>query len=171
MRSKKSWKGVLVSGVILLVAAGVGIAQRHYMLGSAARPEVKVSLAGSVERDSKMMPLDKAAVVNPGEVLTWTVEAVNVGSAPALEYRAVTQIPKGTEYVKGSAVAEGATAVYSIDGGKSFSPQPMIEQKQADGSLKLTPAPVSMYTSIRYEWASPLAQGAKVMAAYKVRVK
>ena len=171
MKTKKSWRGVLVSGVILLIAAGVGIAQRHYLVGSGARPEVKVNLVGSVERDSKMMPLDKAAAVKPGEVLTWTVDAVNVGSAPALEYRAVTQIPKGTEYVKGSAVAEGATAVYSIDGGKSFSPQPMIEQKQADGSLKLTPAPVSMYTSIRYEWASPLAQGAKVMAAYKVRVK
>jgi len=47
----------------------------------------------------------------------------------------------------------------------------MIEQKQAEGSVKLTPAPSSMYTSIRYEWANPLAQGAKVAASYKVRVK
>lgn len=171
MKTNKRWRGVLVSGVLLLLAAGVGIAQRHYMIGSAARPEVKVSLAGSVERDSKLVALDKAAVVKPGEVLTWTVDAVNVGNAPALEYRAITQIPKGTEYVKDSAVADGAKTLYSIDGGKSFAPQPMIEQKQADGSVKLTPAPVSMYTSIRYEWASPIAQGAQVMATYKVRVK
>jgi uncharacterized repeat protein (TIGR01451 family) len=171
MKTKKRLRGVLVSGLMLLVATGVALAQRHYMMANAARPDVKVNLIGSVERDSKVMTLDKATVVRPGEVLTWTVDAVNVGGAPALEYRAITHIPRGTEYVKGSAQAEGANALYSIDGGKSFSPQPMIEQKQADGSVKLTPAPLSMYTSIRYEWANPLAPGAKVAASYQVRVK
>jgi uncharacterized repeat protein (TIGR01451 family) len=171
MKAKKRLRGVLVSGLFLLLAAGVGIAQRHYMMAGASRPEVKVSLLGTVERDSTAVALDKATAVKPGEVLTWSVEATNVGNAPALEYRAVTHIPHGTEYVKGSAQAEDAKAVFSIDGGKSFSPQPMIEQKQADGSVKLTPAPSSMYTSIRYEWANPLAQGAQVAASYKVRVK
>jgi len=47
MKTEKSWRGVLVSGVILLIAAGVGIAQRQYMLASAGRPEVKVTLSGS----------------------------------------------------------------------------------------------------------------------------
>jgi uncharacterized repeat protein (TIGR01451 family) len=171
MKAKKKLRGVLVSGLFLLLATGAVIAQRHYLLANAARPEVKVDLIGSVERDSKVMTLDKATAVRPGEVLTWTVDAVNIGSAPALEYRAITHIPRGTEYVKDSAQAEGASALYSIDGGKSFSPQPMIEQKQADGSVKLTPAPLSMYTSVRYEWANPLAQGAKVTATYRVRVK
>ena len=171
MKTKKRLSVVLVAGLMLLVATGVGIAQRQYMLANAARPEVKVSLVGTVERDSKVMTLDKATAVGPGEVLTWTVDAENVGNAPALEYRAITHIPRGTEYVKDSAVAEGANALYSIDGGKSYSPQPMIEQKQADGSVKPTPAPLSMYTSIRYDWASPLAQGAEVTASYKVRVK
>jgi uncharacterized repeat protein (TIGR01451 family) len=171
MKSKKSLSGVMVAWLILLLATGAVIAQRQYMLSSAARPEVKVNLTGSVERDSKVMTLDKGTAVRPGEVLTWTVDAENVGNAAALEYRAITHVPRGTEYVKGSAAAEGANALYSIDGGKSFSPQPMIEQKQADGSVKLTPAPVSMYTSIRYEWANPLAQGGKVSASYKVRVK
>jgi uncharacterized repeat protein (TIGR01451 family) len=171
MKTKQRLRGVLVSGLMLLMATGAVIAQRHYMLASAAKPEVKVDLVGSVERDAKVMALDKAMAVRPGEVLTWTVDAVNVGTAPALEYRAITQIPRGTEYVKGSAHAEGAAAVYSIDGGKSFSPQPMIEQKQPDGSVKRVPAPLSMYTSIRYEWANPLAQSAKVTASYQVRVK
>lgn len=171
MKRKKSLRGVLVSGLIVLLATGAVIAQRQYLLRSAARPDVKVTLIGSVERDSQVMTLDKATAVRPGEVLTWTVAAENVGNANALEYRAITHVPRGTEYVKGSAEAEAANAVYSIDGGKSFSPQPMIEQKQADGSVKLTPAPLSMYTSIRYEWANSLAPGGKVSASYKVRVK
>ena len=171
MKAKKRLRGVLVSGLFLLLAAGVGIAQRHYMVAGAGRPEVKLSLVGTVQRDAAAVTLDKATAVKPGEVLTWTVDAMNVGNASALEYRAVIQIPRGTEYVKGSAQAENARAQFSIDGGKSFSPQPMIEQKQADGSIQLTPAPSSMYTSVRYEWASPLAQGAKVTASYQVRVK
>ena len=171
MKTKKRLSVVMLAGLILLVATGAGIAQRNYMLANAARPEVKVSLVGSVERDAKVMTLDKATAVRPGEVLTWTVDAENVGNAPALKYRVVTHVPRGTEYVKDSAAVEGADARYSIDGGKSFSPQPMIEQKQADGSIKLTPAPLSLYTSISYEWANPLAQGARVTASYKVRVK
>ena len=43
--------------------------------------------------------------------------------------------------------------------------------KQADGSVKRVAAPISMYTDIRYEWADPLAQGGKLSASYKVRVK
>ena len=80
-------------------------------------------------------------------------------------------IPRGTEFVADSAKADGAKAVFSIDGGKSYSPQPTIEEKQADGSVKRKPAPVSMYTDVRYEWADSLAQGGKVTASYRVRVK
>ena len=60
---------------------------------------------------------------------------------------------------------------YSIDNGKNFSVQPTIEEKQADGSVKKVPAPASMYTQLRYEWADPLVQGGKVSASYKVRLK
>jgi uncharacterized repeat protein (TIGR01451 family) len=110
-------------------------------------------------------------VVNPGEILDWNLMSENSGNAPALNYKAVGHIPRGTEFVAGSAKADGAATVYSIDGGKSYSPQPTIEEKQADGSVKRVAAPIAMYTDIRYEWADPLAQGGKLSASYKVRVK
>jgi hypothetical protein len=47
----------------------------------------------------------------------------------------------------------------------------MVEEKQADGSVKQVPAPVSMYTQVRYEWSDALAGGGKLNASYKVRVK
>src|SRR5688572_18988532 len=100
MKTKKGLSGALVSALILLVATGVVIAQKRYMLANAARPEVKMNLVGSVERDSKAMTWDKAGAVSPGEVLTWTIDAENVGNAPALKYQATTKIPRGTEYVK-----------------------------------------------------------------------
>jgi hypothetical protein len=74
--------------------------------------------------------------------------------------------------VAGSTTADGsATVVYSIDNGENFSAQPTIEEKQADGTVKIVPAPISMYTQLRYEWSDPLASGSKLQASYKVRVK
>ena len=171
MKSKKKIVAISVAALSLLVLGVAGSAQRHFMLSSAARPEVKMQLSASVQRDSALVPLDKSTVVKPGEILDWTIVSENSGNAAALGYKAVGHIPQGTTFVSGSAKAEGAKALYSIDGGKSFSAQPMIEEKQADGSVKRVPAPVAMYTEIRYEWSDPLAQGGKVSASYKVRVK
>jgi len=110
--------------------------------------------------------------VNPSEILDWTITSENAGNGPAHDYKAVGQIPKVTVLVAGSTTADGsASVVYSIDNGKTFSEQPTIEEKQPDGSVKQVPAPVSMYTQLRYEWTDPLASGAKLQASYKVRVK
>jgi uncharacterized repeat protein (TIGR01451 family) len=171
MKSKKRLSAVLMAALTLMVAGAAGFAQRHFMLSNTARPEVRMQLAGAVERANALVALDKAAVVNPGEILDWTITSENNGNVAALEYKAVGHIPQGTTFVADSAKADGAKALYSIDGGKSYSAQPTIEVKQADGSVKRLPAPVSMYTEIRYEWADPLAQGDKLSASYKVRVK
>ena len=173
-KSKKRITALLLATLTLLVFGVAGFAQRHLLLASAAlinRPDVKIQLVAAVERDSALVPLDNKTVVNPGEILDWTIMSENSGNAAARDYHAVGHIPPGTIFVKDSAKADGAKTVYSIDNGKSFSAQPMIEVKQADGSVKQVPAPVSMYTEIRYEWADPLAAGGKLSAAYKVRVK
>jgi uncharacterized repeat protein (TIGR01451 family) len=170
MKSKKRISVLLLATLTLLVFGAAGFAQRHLLLASAARPEVKIQLAAAVERDA-LVPLDNKTVVNPGEILDWTIVSENSGSAAARDYKAVGHIPQGTTFVADSAKADGARTVYSIDNGKTFSAQPMMAVKQADGSVKQVPAPASMYTEIRYEWADPLAAGGKLSAAYKVRVK
>jgi uncharacterized repeat protein (TIGR01451 family) len=174
MKSKKKFS-LLMAVLTLMVAGAAGFAQRHLIAASAARlinrPEVKMQLSGTIERESGAVPLEKATVVNPGEILDWTITSENGGNAAALEYKTVGHIPRGTTFVPDSAKADGASTVYSIDGGKSYSAQPTIEEKQADGSVKRVPAPISMYTEIRYEWSDPLAQGGKLSASYKVRVK
>ena len=136
------------------------------------RPLVRIFLAGAIERDSKQISVEKAGPVKPGEVVSFTMDSINEGDAPAREYRAVGQIPRGATFVAGSALGDGNTQVsYSIDGGQQFSSKPVIEEKQADGTSKKIAAPVSMYTQVRYEWADPLAAGGKVVASYQVRVK
>ncbi|HUQ33532.1 MAG TPA: hypothetical protein VM095_15525 [Pyrinomonadaceae bacterium] len=170
---KKNLRALPLAALCLLVLGGAAaLAQRQLKNAVTGRPEVKVVLAGTVSREQQKLPLEKAAVVNPGEVLDWTITSENDGNAPANDYKTVGQIPKGTVLIAGSATSDGtASVVYSIDNGKTFNAQPTIEEKQADGTVKMVPAPVSMYTQLRYEWSDPLASGGKLQASYKVRVK
>jgi uncharacterized repeat protein (TIGR01451 family) len=160
----------------VLVAGTAGAVARRQLASSraaaAGRPEIRVALAGAVARADERVPLEKAGAVHPGEVLDWTITSVNEGDGAAREYRTVGQIPQGTSLVAGSVTAEYDAAVtYSIDGGKSFAAQPTVEERQPDGTVKQVPAPVSMYTQVRYEWAEPFAAGKSLAASYKVRVK
>jgi uncharacterized repeat protein (TIGR01451 family) len=157
----------------LLAVGGAGVfAQRSQLVAETGRPAVKVLLAGAVERSQERVALDKAGSVRPGEVLDWTLTSENEGTGAAREFKATGQIPQGTVFVAGSTTADGTASVtYSIDHGQTFSAQPTVEERQADGSLKRVPAPVALYTQVRYEWADPLAAGATLSASYKVRVK
>jgi uncharacterized repeat protein (TIGR01451 family) len=166
----RTWPAIVLCLVALSSAAA--FAQRQLRLMGGARPDVKVILTGMVERAEGRIPVEKASAVKPGEILDWTITSANEGNASASEYKAVAKIPAGTQFVAGSASADGSASVtYSIDNGKSFSVQPTIEEKQPDGSIKKVAAPPSMYTQLRYEWADPLVQGGKLNASYKVRLK
>lgn len=162
---------LLALSFVVLGTAGV-FAQRQLRAAASGRPEVKVQLSGSVVREGKPVSLDHVENVKPGEVLDWQIVSSNEGTADAHDYKAVGHVPAGTAFVAGSAAAEnGSSVTYSIDGGKTFSTQPIIEEKQPDGTVKRVPAPASMYTEVRYEWSDALAAGGRVMASYKVRVK
>lgn len=170
---KKNLRALPLAALCLLVLGGAAaLAQRQLKSAAVGRPEVKVMLSGTVLREQKRLPLEKAESVNPGEILDWTITSENAGNGPANDYKTVGQIPKGTVLVAGSTTADGsASVVYSIDNGKTYSAQPTIEEKQEDGTVKVVPAPVSMYTQLRYEWSDPLTSGGKLQASYKVRVK
>jgi uncharacterized repeat protein (TIGR01451 family) len=158
----------VLSGMVVFAAQNETVSRALNI----ARPDVRVEISGSVVRDSRAVSLEKAEAVKTGEVLNWSIASSNQGNGDAQNYRVVGQIPKGTSYVAGSAKGDDTpNVVYSIDGGKSFSEQPMIEEKQADGSMKQVPAPVSMYTQVRFEWAKPLSAQASLNAAYRVQVK
>lgn len=168
---------LLVAGLSLLVVGGAFAWARGPQTvapgGAAARrPEVKVLLQGAVERAGASVAVEQAGLVNPGEIVNWTITSRNQGGAAANDYKTVGRVPPGTAFVAGSASAdEGAAILYSIDGGQTFSAQPVVEARQPDGTMKRTPAPTAMYTHVRYEWKAALAAGEQVAARYKVRVK
>jgi uncharacterized repeat protein (TIGR01451 family) len=161
----------VVALCVLILGSAVALSQKKFMMLRSGRPAVKVVLSGMVERDDAKLPVEKVALVKSGETLDWTITSVNEGNAPANDYKAVGKIPAGTQFVAGSAKADGAFAVsFSIDNGKSFSSAPTVDERQADGTVKKVAAPVSMYNQVRYEWSAPLNEGDKLDASYKVRL-
>jgi uncharacterized repeat protein (TIGR01451 family) len=171
-RLKKRWGAGPLVALCLVAAFGAAAFAQRQIGAKGGRPEVKVELSGTVERGGASLSLDKVENVKPGEILDWQIVSSNDGTGAARDYKAVGHIPAGTAFVQGSAAAEGgSTVTYSIDGGKTFSTQPVVEERQADGSVKQVTAPVSMYTEVRYEWSDALAAGGKLSASYKVRVK
>src|SRR5437868_5150624 len=157
--------------VLCLALTGAGAAFAEKKLASKGQPSIKVMLSGDTERKGARVALDQAGMIKPGEIINWMIDSANEGNGAAREYKAVGQIPAGTAFVAGSAMSQDASVTYSVDGGKTFSAEPMVEEKQADGSSKLVPAPASSYTQLRYEWSTPLEPGQKISATYQVRVK
>jgi uncharacterized repeat protein (TIGR01451 family) len=158
--------------ISLLVASGVmAFSFRNDAPVQGESPAMKISLSGTIARASGNVAIEKAGSVNPGEVINYTITSNNEGSGSARDYKTIGPIPARTSYVDGSAQAEGASAVYSIDRGKAYSSKPMIDERQSDGTFKKVPAAVSMYTHVRFEWDSPLAANSHCSASYQVRIK
>ena len=71
-------------------------------------------------------------------------------------------IPKGTEYVKGSAMAiDGAELLFSIDGGKTFSAKPTVDKKVV---------PETDYNYLRWRFIGKTPANAQVKTTYKLRI-
>lgn len=166
---------VVLCALVVMSGAGAfarsGVVRRALNPTGAGRPEITVALAATVARDDKQIALDNKQVVRPNEILTWTINSQNTGTTAAQDYATIGQIPQGTSFVASSASANGTVVTYSIDNGKTFVLTPTIAERQADGTVKQVPAPATMYTQVRYEWADPLAAGINLSASYKVRVR
>ncbi|MGB8700132.1 MAG: hypothetical protein WCD18_12010, partial [Thermosynechococcaceae cyanobacterium] len=95
--------------------------------------------------------------VQPGDVLRYTLTSENAGDKPAKDLALTQPVPAKTTYVLGSALANGATLTFSIDGGQTFVDKPMIKVKLADGKEELRPAPAEAYTHVRWDYSESLA--------------
>jgi uncharacterized repeat protein (TIGR01451 family) len=100
--------------------------------------------------------------VKPGDILKYSVNAKNTDK-PVKNLVLTQPVPRGTSYVKNSALAlNGAELMFSIDGGKTYVVKPMLGKKEA---------PVATYTNLRWKFPGTIAAKAQVNATYEVVVK
>ena len=132
---------------------------------AAQAPEALVVTAENVTAAERN---DSDAAVLPGDVVLYRLTFTNVESTPVRNIVLGNPIPQGLEYVPGSAntAVGGASAAFSIDGGQTFSSQPMVE-RMVDGRRRRVPAPPEMYTNVRWtlgDWVQP---GDQVRAEFR----
>lgn len=158
--------------VVAALAAGISAA--------AQSPAPKVDVTVGVEREvvrvsddgDRVVDREPVDVARPGDVLVYTVRAVNVGDAPALSPRIEDPIPDGTVLVVESVDSAGATAAASLDGGRSWVGFPAVRTvRKADGGEGIAPAAPEDYTHLRWTIDGALPPGAGRDLSFKVRVR
>jgi uncharacterized repeat protein (TIGR01451 family) len=144
------------------------------------KPQVNLQLSAEqkfVEKDEKgqpvtnWKPLDQTSVVRPGDVLRYTVAGQNLGDRPVANLVINQMIPAQLKYVLNSTVQPaGMSAVYSIDGGKTFVATPTVQVKLADGTVETRPAPAEVYTHIRWT-VSAIDANTSTNVSYQLEVR
>jgi uncharacterized repeat protein (TIGR01451 family) len=128
-------------------------------------------VALTLKADKKVMKDNKAvfepivgrASVRPGDIIKYTVIAKNNSRCPLRNLILKQPIPRGTNYLKDSAISiEGAELLFSIDGGKTFYAKPMIGTQAA---------PETSYNYLRWKFSGRMATNAQVKTTYKLQVK
>ena len=154
---------VLLSGVLILAQE----AGPKLTLKMTAAKEVR-----EVENGKEVVKRVPVKTTSGGDVLVYTIEYVNDGTAKATEAAVIGPIPEGTVYVLNSAAGKGVQTVFSIDGGRSYLAPPVTYTlRNADGTMVKKPAPAEMYTHVRWLVPAGVIPGGRGDVTYKVRVK
>jgi uncharacterized repeat protein (TIGR01451 family) len=123
------------------------------------------------KQSKKWEPLKGKAMVQPGDVLRYTLNGENKSDRPVKNLTLNQPIPKGMIYVLKSAnVTNKAKVTYSIDGGRSFVENPTVKVTLPDGKVETKPAPAIAYTNIRLQVPSVAAKTI-VKATYQTQVR
>lgn len=103
-----------------------------------------------------------------GDVVRYRLVFTNVTALPVRTVEFTDPVPAGLRYVAGSAGADRSdvTITFSIDGGVTYSPHPMVEEI-VEGERVLKPAPLERYTHIRWRVRGSVEPGAQVTAEFR----
>ncbi len=117
--------------------------------------------------------LQGKAVVQPGDVLRYTLSGENTSDRPLKNLTLNQPIPKGMVYVLKSATinAKDAKISYSIDGGRTFVVNPTVKVTLSNGKVETKPAPATAYTHIRMNFGSIVPAKSTIKATYQVQVR
>lgn len=109
-------------------------------------------------------------LARPGDEIRYSLVFTNTTQGSVKNVQFVDPVPQGLVYVLGSAAArQSARIEYSIDGGKTYAEQPMIDVVE-NGSTVQQPAPRERYTHVRWTVLESVAPGAQVTAEFRVQV-
>ncbi|GAP95486.1 DUF11 domain-containing protein [Leptolyngbya sp. NIES-2104] len=186
MKRNFVWIGLgLAATVAMLPIDGAPAAARLFDRGlsiaqSLQQPKVELNLIAKqkvIQKDAQGKEqvswnvLTKDTMVQKGTVLRFQVVAKNTGDRAAEKFVVTQPVPKGTTYAADSATSSGAELTYSIDGGKTFTANPMVQVTLPDGRTEMKPAPVEAYSHVRWTFEKAIAPKNALEVNYEVSVR
>jgi uncharacterized repeat protein (TIGR01451 family) len=159
--------------VLVLFAVVLGLT---VTMGLAA---ASANLAGSLEA-YRVAVTDKgaeeflpAANARPQDVIEYRLIYTNTGDEPIRNVLITDPIPVGTRMVHPSASRPKTGKVeFSVDGGKSFHPWPvMVKKTTLDGKKKVVEATPEMITHIRWALGDAIQPDGSITLTYRAVVK
>ena len=116
------------------------------------------------------VPVRDPNTVALGDVVEYQLVFTNITGRPVNNIQFTDPLPEGMHYLPGTAGAdrEDVDVEFSLDGGASYSEQPMVEVV-VDGRTEQRPASPEDYTDIRWTVQGEVQPDARVAAAFQVR--
>jgi uncharacterized repeat protein (TIGR01451 family) len=151
---------------LLALALALAIAPRPAVSSALIALTNSVALVEVNNGTAATVPFSGTA--KPGDHLRYTIAARNTGDRPATKLVPSVHLPAGEAYVDGSA---GVDAEFSVDGGRTWSREPLVRMTASDGTVKLRRAQAREYQAIRWTAPAPLAAGATAFFRYDVIVE
>lgn len=113
-----------------------------------------------------------AGAALPGDVIEYRLVFTNVTDGTVSDVTFTDPIPEGLAFVMGSATVdrEDVAIDFSVNGGETWSAEPMIDVVEPDGRIVRRPAPASAYTHVRWTVQGAVATGAQVTARFRAQV-
>jgi len=156
--------------ILLLFSLTVGLPLR-----AAAAPKIvfrsiaQVEVEKVDERGNKILERQPAELVPPGTVVIYVNSFTNEGTDPANNLVITNPIPKGTEYIAGSASEDVGTVTFSADGANSYAPAEQLFVPDGKGGQRL--ATPGEYSHIRWQLTSPLPSDSTGTVEFRALVK
>ncbi len=107
----------------------------------------------------------------PGDVVRYELVFTNIISDSVRNVQFTDPVPEGLQYVGGTARSDREDVVieYSIDGGQTYTAQPMREVVE-NGLRVMRAAPPQTYSHIRWRVGGWIQPGAQVTAEFRARL-
>jgi uncharacterized repeat protein (TIGR01451 family) len=176
-------KHLLIAGMGAIALFGTVPFVSHIWVSAIAQnvqPRGQIQLRLEVEKqvqdqqgkqNQKWEPLKGQAVVQPGDVLRYTLSGENKSDRPIKNLTLNQPIPQGMVYMLKSAnVTDSGKITYSIDGGRNFGENPTIKVTLPDGKVETQPAPAKAYTHLRLQLPLVTAKST-VKVTYQLQVR
>jgi len=154
----------LTLAILIVAAAGVAAGPARAGQGAVA-VELTANRVTKAQGKEVLVPADKA---RPGELIEYRALYRNDGAGEARGLMATLPIPRGTQYVAGSALPRGVQA--SLDG-RTFAAVPLKRTEQlADGRAVEREVPVAEYRVLRWPLGALPAKQSRAVTA-RVRIE